>query len=71
MQKQQQVVSVAHSNFDLKNISVNLIPPQAESQVAFLSVQELEAVRAERRAVPASKHGLEVICGGSCETGAQ
>ncbi|WP_423395529.1 hypothetical protein [Burkholderia sp. LMG 21824] len=59
------------SNFDLKKTSVNLIPSAGNVQSAALSVRELEAMRTSRHAVSASKHGLEVICGGSCETGAQ
>jgi hypothetical protein len=56
-------------NFNLKNVDVELIPePRVER--AELSIEELEAMRASRPAVPASKHGLEVICGGSCEIGA-
>ena len=31
----------------------------------------LEAMRVNRRIIPASKYGLETICGASCETGAQ
>jgi len=61
--------AVQNQNFNLKNEAVDLIPePRAER--ADISMQELEAMRAERPAVPASKNGLEVICGGSCEIGA-
>lgn len=70
MQKHQQAGSAPLSNFDLKNTRVNLIQSPA-SQSAFVSLNELEAARSARRPVSASKHGLEVICGGSCETGAQ
>lgn len=58
------------SNFDLKNHPVVLIPAPGAAR-AYLSVRELEGFRAVRRVLPASKHGLEVLCGGSCETGAQ
>jgi hypothetical protein len=36
-----------------------------------MTVEDLEALRTERSAIPASKHGLETICGASCDTGAQ
>jgi hypothetical protein len=70
MQNLQHAASFA-SNFDLKNTQAVLIAPHGASQQVVMSVQQLEAIRTTRRAVPASKHGLEVICGGSCETGAQ
>lgn len=59
------------SNFDLKNNQAVLIAPQESSGRATMSLHQLEAIRTARSAVPASKYGLEVICGGSCETGAQ
>jgi hypothetical protein len=59
-----------HGNFDLKNVSVSLIPPPKSVPVS-LSITDLEEFRASRHIVSASAHGLEVICGGSCETGAQ
>jgi hypothetical protein len=62
--------AIAHSNFDLKNTTVNLVSMPAAG-AATLSLRDLEAFRSERRVVTASKHGLEVLCGGSCETGAQ
>ena len=61
--------AVTNHNFDLKNVAVELIP-EARTQRADLSVEELEAMRVGRPAVPASKNGLEVICGASCEIGA-
>lgn len=57
-------------NFNLKNVSVELIPTGESTERADLSVEELEALRVGRPAVPASKNGLEVICGASCEIGA-
>jgi hypothetical protein len=36
-----------------------------------MSIEALEAMRTQRPAIPASKYGLEVICGASCETSAQ
>ncbi|GAA4789119.1 hypothetical protein [Lysobacter hankyongensis] len=71
MQKHQQAGLAPISNFDLKNTRVDLIQSSATAQSAFVSLNELEAARSSRRPVSASKHGLEVICGGSCETGAQ
>jgi len=38
---------------------------------APISLEALELGRTMRSAIPASKHGLENICGASCETGAQ
>jgi hypothetical protein len=61
--------AVQNTNFNLKNVAVDLIP-EPRTERADLSVEELEAMRASRPAVPASKNGLEVICGASCEIGA-
>jgi hypothetical protein len=61
--------AVQNQNFNLKNVEVDLIP-ESTAQRADLSVEELEAMRVSRPAVPASKNGLEVICGASCEIGA-
>lgn len=57
-------------NFNLKHEAVELIPQARRAEKAQLSMEELEAMRVGRPAVPASKNGLEVICGGSCEIGA-
>jgi hypothetical protein len=57
-------------NFNLKNVEVALIPESQPAQRADVSMDELEAMRVGRPAVPASKNGLEVICGASCEIGA-
>ena len=65
----EQKPAVENPNFNLKNVEVELIP-EPVAQHANLSVAELEAMRVARPAVPASKNGLEVICGGSCEIGA-
>ena len=62
--------AVQNQNFNLKNVAVELIPESRPAQHADLSVEELEAMRVNRPAVPASKNGLEVICGASCEIGA-
>lgn len=69
MQLKQELSKVS-SNFDLKNTSVDLIS-SPKSVAAQRTIGELEAFRASRHAVSASKHGLEILCGGSCETGAQ
>jgi len=61
--------SATHSNFNLKNIDVDLVPAAAGRTAVTMA--ELEAMRIGSQAVPASKHGLEAICGASCETGAQ
>ena len=63
--------SVQSSNFDLKKELVELIPAGAESLHVTMSIGELEAMRTAGVAVPASRNGLEVICGASCETSAQ
>jgi hypothetical protein len=57
-----------NSNFDLKTRYVDLQTPLARS---VRSIRELDALRVAAKPVSASKHGLEVICGASCETGAQ
>ncbi|MEU3824017.1 hypothetical protein GT045_22400 [Streptomyces sp. SID486] len=62
--------AVQSSNFNLKNEVVELIPSGVAGS-AVMGVRELEAFRAAGSFVPASKHGLEVITGASCETGAQ
>ena len=56
--------------FNLKNVSVELVPVARRSARAFLTVGDLEVTRTQRPAVAASKHGLETICGASCEIGA-
>ena len=61
--------AVQNHNFNLKNVAVDLIPAHSGER-ADISMAELEAMRASHPAVPASKHGLEVICGASCEIGA-
>jgi hypothetical protein len=62
--------AVQSTNFDLKNEMVELIPTGV-TRTASVSLDDLEAMRTASAFVPASKHGLEVICGASCETGAQ
>jgi hypothetical protein len=59
------------SNFNLKNEQVELVGPQHSSERAVFAISDLESMRTARLAIPASKHGLETICGASCETGAQ
>ncbi|MFJ8011901.1 hypothetical protein [Streptomyces sp. NPDC096339] len=63
--------AVQSDNFNLKNELVELIPAGVQTETAAMGVRELEAFRANGSFVPASKHGLEVITGASCETGAQ
>jgi hypothetical protein len=57
--------------FGLKHRQVALIPHERHGARTFVSVEELEQIRVESPVIPASKHGLEVICGASCDTGAQ
>lgn len=59
------------SNFNLKNEVVDLVRTGHRSERTVMTIEDLEALRTERSAIPASKHGLETICGASCETGAQ
>ncbi len=59
------------NHFNLKNEFVELINIRRESIRAYMTIEELEAMRTQRPFTPASKHSLEVICGASCETGAQ
>jgi hypothetical protein len=70
MSKEAQAVTQS-SNFNLKNEFVELVDARSTSQHAFVSLQDLESMRTQRPDIPASKHGLETICGASCETGAQ
>jgi hypothetical protein len=58
------------SNFELKNEPVELIRAPG-SETASVPLGELEALRTKRPTLPASKYGLEVICGASCDVGAQ
>jgi hypothetical protein len=68
--KTQRQEATVQSNFDLKNVEVDLLAvPSAAA--GSMTIGALESFRVSRLAVPASKHGLEVLCGGSCETGAQ
>lgn len=57
------------SRFDLKFVSVELIP-QPQTSAAQLTIAALEAIRTRRPTLPASKSGLEAICGASCDTAA-
>ncbi|WNJ97295.1 hypothetical protein RND59_19010 [Vibrio ruber] len=59
------------SNFNLKNESINLINQTSKIQYSDISLNDLEAMRTVQKYVPASRHGIEAICGASCETGAQ
>ncbi|WP_341718667.1 hypothetical protein QQG74_02505 [Micromonospora sp. FIMYZ51] len=63
--------AVQSTNFNLKNEHVALIPAAGRVSDVVVSVRELEGMRTGAAFVPASKHGLEVITGASCETGAQ
>lgn len=64
-------VAAQSSGFNLKNEQVDLIHSGGRPEHTHMTIDALEAMRVERPVVPASKHGLEVICGASCETGAQ
>jgi hypothetical protein len=57
------------SGFALKHQPVDLLGSQ--SRRTPMTLADLEGMRTHRSSIPASKHGLETICGASCETGAQ
>ncbi len=57
------------SKFDLKNHIIE--PTRARRTTANVALADLEAFRVSRHALSASKNALELICGASCETGAQ
>ncbi|ESX79999.1 hypothetical protein [Mesorhizobium sp. LSHC414A00] len=59
------------SLFSLKTEAVQLTPVSRRAAYVTISLAELEATRTHAAKIPASKHGLEAICGASCETGAQ
>jgi hypothetical protein len=63
--------AVQSTNFALKNEFVELTPSPVAAPPVTLGVRDLEAFRTAAALVPASKHGLETICGASCETSAQ
>ncbi|MCI4002822.1 hypothetical protein [Dickeya dianthicola] len=58
------------NNFELKNKEVDLINASNGNPVADVSLSHLEDWRVNNKFVTASHHGIEVICGASCETGA-
>jgi len=70
MEQLKTAAKVQTDRFNLKNVSVTLVPQAPRTERAFLALDDLEAIRTQRPAVPASKHGLETICGASCEIGA-
>ena len=55
-------------HFELKRAFADL---GARRSGAAVSLATLEAARLDGTRISASKHGLESICGASCETGAQ
>ncbi len=58
------------SNFQLKQQPVQLIREQHNSPPVSIALRDLEAMRTGRDVLTASKHGLEAICGASCDTAA-
>ena len=66
-----QTESSVQNAFDLKHALVDLIPTTRPTPAGFLSIADLERMRVGTRATSASKHGLETICGATCEVGAQ
>ncbi len=64
--------AVNQSNaFMRKHEKVELFGHPRHAERATIPIQELEAMRTSDAPISASKHGLETICGASCETGAQ
>jgi hypothetical protein len=64
--------SVPGGNFNAKNVQLEMVRrAQPLCGSLFVAIENLEAMRTHQEPVPASKHQLEVICGASCETGAQ
>lgn len=57
--------------FDLKYEQVELTRPGVGRRNSAKTLQDLEATRVGRGALPASRNGLEAICGASCDTAAQ
>jgi hypothetical protein len=68
---EQQFSTETKGNFNLKNVVVDLFATGTTAAPVHVSLDALEAMRVNRRIIPASKYGLETICGASCETGAQ
>ncbi|MCP9491659.1 MAG: hypothetical protein MSC31_17555 [Solirubrobacteraceae bacterium MAG38_C4-C5] len=57
------------NNFGLKNHDAALLRANTASSIE-VTLTDLEALRVTRQPLPASKYGLESICGASCETSA-
>lgn len=66
-----QTSSAISNLFDLKLSPVELIDETIAAEQVAMTIEELEAIRTAAHVLPASKYGLEVLCGASCETGAQ
>jgi hypothetical protein len=62
--------STFFNNFALKHQPVQLIPESHSPSNVLLALRDLEALRVNGGVIPASKNGLEIICGASCETAA-
>jgi hypothetical protein len=61
----------ASNGFQLKGVTVELLPRGGAAPRVTMALAELEQMRTGLRPLPASRHGLETICGASCEVGAQ
>ena len=59
------------SAFMRKHETVELFRDRHLAERASIAIEDLETMRTSSPALSASKHGLETICGASCETGAQ
>jgi hypothetical protein len=66
----EEVERIQTDNYALKGEYVELISENRSSTSTSVSLAELERIRTKGTPVPASKHGLETICGASCDTAA-
>ncbi|QMV16155.1 hypothetical protein [Vibrio spartinae] len=58
---------VVKSNYELKSMKIDNTNVRA---VVSVSARDLDATRVDAAVVPASKFGLEILCGASCAVGA-
>jgi len=56
--------------FALKTTEVDLVGKFESVPASHLTIEDLEAMRVGRQTLPASKHGLDAVCGASCDIGA-
>ena len=71
MQSQAGASTQSKNSYNLKNEFAELIRTKRGAVHARISIPELEAIRTKQGPLSASKHNLEIICGASCDIGAQ